>query len=120
MGPLSTRRFAPPMGGVRIPGAGAATGRAGRACPSLADVLDQSARASLRSACGRCADGWRRARVDGERVGLRDEPGLWLDVCEFERSPPVIRRALELCRGDLLEGPEDDWAMSAATAIASA
>ena len=79
------------------------------------DVLDQSARASLRSAL------WALRRqlgdalaVDGERVGLRDEPGLWVDVREFDRlatGDPAA--ALELCRGDLLEGVEDDWAVSA-------
>ncbi len=75
------------------------------------DVLDQSARASLRSAL------WSLRRqlgdslvVDGERIGLRDEGSLWVDAREFERlagSDP--RAALELCRGELLEGLEDDW-----------
>ena len=86
---------------------------AGRFWP---DVLDQSARASVRSAL------WVLRRllgdviaVDGDRVGLRDEPGVWVDVREFERlaagDDPAA--ALELCRGDLLEGLEDDWAVSA-------
>ena len=86
---------------------------AGRFWP---DVLDQSARASLRSALWvlrrRLGDA---VSVDGERVGLRDEPGVWVDVREFERlaagDDPAA--ALELCRGDLLEGLEDDWALSA-------
>ncbi len=79
------------------------------------DVLDQSARASLRSAL------WALRRqlgealvVDGERVGLGGPDGLWIDVVEFDRlagSDP--ERALELCRGELLEGIEDDWALSA-------
>ena len=79
------------------------------------DVLDQSARASLRSAL------WTLRRhlddalvVEGERIGLADEPDVWLDVREFERlagGDPA--GALELCRGDLLEGLEDDWAVSA-------
>jgi DNA-binding SARP family transcriptional activator/tetratricopeptide (TPR) repeat protein len=79
------------------------------------DVLDQSARASLRSALWvlrrRLGDA---LAIDGERAGLRDEPGLWVDVREFDRlaaGDPAA--ALELCRGDLLEGLEDDWAMSA-------
>jgi DNA-binding SARP family transcriptional activator/tetratricopeptide (TPR) repeat protein len=82
------------------------------------DVLDQSARASLRSAL------WVLRRqlgdaleVDGERVGLRSEPGLWVDVREFERLADDdggdAAAALALCRGDLLEGLEDDWAVSA-------
>lgn len=79
------------------------------------DVLDQSARASLRSAL------WTLRRhlddalvVEGERIGLADEPDVWLDVREFERhagGDPA--GALELCRGDLLEGLDDDWAVSA-------
>ena len=84
---------------------------AGRFWP---DVLDQSARASLRSAL------WalRRALgdaviVDGDRVGLAGEP--WVDVDEIrrlaERGDP--EPALALCRGELLEGLEDDWAVSA-------
>lgn len=80
------------------------------------DVLDQSARASLRSAL------WalRRALgdclvVDRERVWLRPDPDLWIDAREFERlavdSSP--EDALALCRGELLEGMEDEWALAA-------
>ena len=79
------------------------------------DVIDQSARGSLRSAL------WTLRRqvgdvidVDGERVGLSTHPGLWIDVREFERlakSDPAA--ALGLCRGELLEGLEDDWAVTA-------
>ncbi len=80
------------------------------------DVLDQSARASLRSAL------WTLRRqigdalkVDGERVGLADdEKAVWIDVREFERlAPSEPERALQLSRGDLLEGLEDDWAVEA-------
>ena len=79
------------------------------------DVLDQSARASLRSAL------WTLRRrlgerlvVDGERVCLSDEAGLWIDVRELERlAADSPDRALALCRGELLEGIEDDWALSA-------
>jgi DNA-binding SARP family transcriptional activator len=79
------------------------------------DVLDQSARASLRSAL------WALRRqlddalvVDGERVGLRDADGVWVDVREFERlAASSPERALELCRGELLEGLQDEWALSA-------
>jgi DNA-binding SARP family transcriptional activator len=79
------------------------------------DVLDQSARASLRSALWalRRALG-ERLVVDGERVGLSDPKGLWIDVREFEllvAEKPA--EALELCRGELLEGVEDEWALSA-------
>jgi DNA-binding SARP family transcriptional activator/tetratricopeptide (TPR) repeat protein len=80
------------------------------------DVLDQSARASLRSAL------WTLRRqlgdeivVEGERVGLHDDPDAWVDVREFERlTADDPEAALALCqRGDLLEGLEDDWAITA-------
>ena len=79
------------------------------------DVLDQSARASLRSAL------WTLRRqvgdaleVDGERVGLSGGPELWIDLREFDRlASDDPAGALELCRGDLLEGLEDDWAVAA-------
>lgn len=68
------------------------------------DVLDQSARASLRSAL------WSLRRqigdalvVDGDHVQLRDLE--WVDVRDGETS--------ELCRGELLEGVDDEWALQA-------
>ena len=79
------------------------------------DVLDRSARASLRSAL------WSLRRrigtsllVEGDHARLHDEGGVWVDAREFERlaaSEPLS--ALELCRGELLEGLEEDWARSA-------
>jgi DNA-binding SARP family transcriptional activator/tetratricopeptide (TPR) repeat protein len=79
------------------------------------DVLDQSARASLRSAL------WALRRqlggalvVDGARVGLNDAEGTWVDVREFDRLAETDpEAALELCRGELLEGLEDEWALAA-------
>ncbi len=79
------------------------------------DVLDQSARASLRSAL------WVLRRrlgepllVEGERVGLFDEEGVWVDVREFERlAENESLHALELCRDEPFEGIADDWALSA-------
>jgi len=79
------------------------------------DVLDQSARASLRSAL------WALRRrlgdalvVDAERVALADDRGLWVDLVEFERlAPEAPEQALALCRGELLEGVEDEWALAA-------
>ena len=80
------------------------------------DVLDPSARASLRSAL------WALRRqlgghliVDRERVALRVDPDPWIDVREFERlaAGASPEQALTLCRGDLLEGMEDEWALSA-------
>ncbi len=79
------------------------------------DVLDQSARASLAErAVGAAPPARRRPRGRRRASGLRDEPGLWVDVREFERlaaGDPAA--ALELCRGELLEGLEDDWAVAA-------
>ncbi|HWC86381.1 MAG TPA: AAA family ATPase [Solirubrobacteraceae bacterium] len=80
------------------------------------DVLDQSARASLRSAV------WALRRhlgdaleVDRERLALRSGDGLWIDVREFERlaGDGAAPDAWGLCRGELLEGMEDEWAMAA-------
>jgi DNA-binding SARP family transcriptional activator/tetratricopeptide (TPR) repeat protein len=79
------------------------------------DVLDQSARASVRSAL------WALRRelgdalaVDGERVGFSPAQGVWVDLHEFDRLAETDPdAALELCRGELLEGLEDDWAQAA-------
>ncbi|HEY2436694.1 MAG TPA: AAA family ATPase, partial [Solirubrobacteraceae bacterium] len=79
------------------------------------DVLDQSARASLRSAL------WALRRqigdclmVDGERVGLNPDDGIWIDAREFERLAEFDPgQAIELCRGELLDGVEDEWALAA-------
>ena len=52
--------------------------------------------------------------VEGDHAGLHDDDGVWVDAREFERlaaSEPLA--ALELCRGELLEGFEEDWARSA-------
>jgi DNA-binding SARP family transcriptional activator len=76
------------------------------------DVLDQSARASLRSAL------WALRRKIGDallvgpdRIALDAE---WIDAQEFERrAAEDPAAALELCRGELLEGLEDEWALLA-------
>jgi DNA-binding SARP family transcriptional activator/tetratricopeptide (TPR) repeat protein len=79
------------------------------------DVLDHSARASLRSAV------WALRRqlgdwlvVDRERVGLRADADLWIDAREFERlvGDALPGEALALCRGELLEGMEDEWVLA--------
>jgi DNA-binding SARP family transcriptional activator len=75
------------------------------------DVFDQSARASVRSAL------WALRRrlgdamvVDGEHVRLRD--GAWIDVAEFDRlAADDPDGALALCRAELLEGIDDEWAV---------
>jgi DNA-binding SARP family transcriptional activator len=83
------------------------------------DVLDSSARASLRSAI------WSLRRAlgaTGERVLLasRDEVGLeprevWTDVAEFGRlvDRGRLEEAVALGRGELLPGFEDGWAHEA-------
>jgi DNA-binding SARP family transcriptional activator len=80
------------------------------------DVLDASARASLRSAL------WALRRQLGEallvgrdHVALAEAPAPWVDVREFERltGGGDADAALALCRGALLEGLEDDWALVA-------
>jgi DNA-binding SARP family transcriptional activator len=79
------------------------------------DVLDASARASLRSALWtlrRAVGEW--LVVDRDRVGLCQDRPPWVDVREFERLAAQGRQqqALELCRGDLLEGLDDEWALA--------
>ena len=79
------------------------------------DVLDQSARASLRSAL------WTLRRqlgpavhVAANRVELTHPDGVWVDVREFDRlAVRAPERALALCRGTLLEGVADEWALLA-------
>jgi DNA-binding SARP family transcriptional activator/tetratricopeptide (TPR) repeat protein len=93
----------------------APVGRAELATRFWPDVLDQSARASLRSALWtlrrRLGD---RLVVEGERVGLSDGAELWIDAREFDRlAADSPEQALALCRGELLEGIEDDWALLA-------
>ena len=92
--------------------AGRPVSRAELASTFWPDGLDQSARASLRSAL------WALRReiggrlvVDGEYVALDD---VWVDVREFDRlSTEDPAGALALCRRDLLEGVEEEWALQA-------
>ncbi len=82
------------------------------------DVLDESARTSLRSALsalrrslGPEAD--RYLVATRERAGLTDHVDT--DVAEFERLRDAERleEAVELWRGDLLAGLDDDWVLVA-------
>lgn len=84
--------------------AGRSVSRAELANAFWPDVRDQSARASLRSAL------WALRRqigdslvVDGDWVSLHD--AAWLDVRDGDM--------IDLCRGELLEGLEDEWALQA-------
>src|SRR6202044_3761087 len=79
------------------------------------EVRDSSARASLRNAI------WAIRRSLGteaseavlatrERVGL-DAPRVWIGASAFREhmENERIEEALELCRGELLAGLEDEW-----------
>ncbi len=80
------------------------------------DVLDESARTSLRSALaalrralGPESERYVLATRDG--VGLADASLVWTDVAEFERCVEEgrLEDALALARGELLPGLDDDW-----------
>jgi class 3 adenylate cyclase/DNA-binding SARP family transcriptional activator/tetratricopeptide (TPR) repeat protein len=82
------------------------------------DVLDESARTSLRAALaairrslGRDADEYLIATR--ERVGLSD--GVKVDAAEFEQLVTAgrLEAAIALWRGDLLTGLDDDWVLVA-------
>ena len=86
---------------------------AGRLWP---DVLDESARTSLRSALsalrralGTDADRYLLTNRDG--VALAGPDQVWTDVGEFQRlvAEGRLENALELSRGDLLQNLDDDW-----------
>jgi DNA-binding SARP family transcriptional activator len=85
------------------------------------DVLDVSARRSMRSAL------WALRRALGpaaggvlagtrDRVGLLPGPGLWIDREAFCAllAQDRLEEAVALCRGDLLAGLDDPWALEAA------
>src|SRR3954471_20792142 len=81
------------------------------------DVLDSSARASLRSAMWSLRRalgeaGERHLVATRERVGLE---GAEVDVLELDElvRRGELERAVDLCDGELLTGLEDDWAFEA-------
>ena len=80
------------------------------------DVLDSSARASLRNALWALrkaladeADGALIATRD--RVGLAGSPDVWVDATEFRQHVAAgeLEEALALCRGDVLAGLDEEW-----------
>jgi DNA-binding SARP family transcriptional activator len=89
--------------------------RAALAARFWPDVLDESARTSLR---GALAD-IRRAIGPAHLVATRESAGLagdpWTDAAAFAALVAAGRdaEALELCRGDLLAGLDDDWIVAA-------
>jgi DNA-binding SARP family transcriptional activator len=90
--------------------------RSGLAARFWPDVLDESARTSLRSALSalRRALGPRGERyviATRDEIGLADGSLVWTDVAEFERcvEEDRLQDALALGRGELLSGLDDDW-----------
>ena len=80
------------------------------------DVLDESARTSLRSALSALrralgADADRYLLAGRDTVALAGPDQVWTDVGEFERlvTEGRFEDALELARGELLEDLDDDW-----------
>jgi DNA-binding SARP family transcriptional activator/tetratricopeptide (TPR) repeat protein len=87
------------------------------------DVLDTSARASLRSALwalrralGPSGDAY--LVTTGDRVGLDPGRPLWVDALTFDRlvSEGRLEEAVALCGGPLLAGIDEDWALRASDA----
>jgi len=78
------------------------------------DVLDSSARASLRTALselrGALGPAAVHVRATRESVALGGE-GLWVDLRAFSELIAAGRReeALALCRGEVLEGLDEEW-----------
>jgi DNA-binding SARP family transcriptional activator/tetratricopeptide (TPR) repeat protein len=100
------------------PGLHAREALAGRLRP---DVLDDSARQSLRQAA------WGlRAAVGDDLVATRDAIGFGqaveVDVLVFDAAAAAgdLDAALAVCRGELLAGLEDDWVLQARDAHAVA
>jgi DNA-binding SARP family transcriptional activator/tetratricopeptide (TPR) repeat protein len=84
------------------------------------DVLDASARASLRNAVWALRRGLGPAAddhliADRDWIGLRAGASLWVDALEFEELARSGRgpEAVALCRGDLLAGVEEEWVYAA-------
>lgn len=97
------------------PGMHARSELAGRFWP---DVLDQSARGSLRAALTELrtalGDGAGPLVAGRETVGLAGDD-LWVDVREFERrlAAGELEEAIELGSGRLLARIDDEWALAA-------
>jgi DNA-binding SARP family transcriptional activator len=80
------------------------------------DVLDESARTSLRSALSALrralgADADRYLLATRDTVALAGPDQVWTDVGEFDQllTEGQLEDALELARGELLEDLDDDW-----------
>jgi DNA-binding SARP family transcriptional activator len=80
------------------------------------DVLDSSARASLRNALWALrralgADASNALIASRDRVGLQGPPCVWVDATAFSEylSAGRLEDALALCRGELLGGWDEEW-----------
>jgi class 3 adenylate cyclase len=80
------------------------------------DVLDESARTSLRSALVALRraigpDSERYLLATRDEVGLADESLVWTDLSEFNRcvQDGRLQDALKVAQGELLSGLDDDW-----------
>jgi class 3 adenylate cyclase len=90
--------------------------RSGLAARFWPDVLDESARTSLRSALSALRralgpDGERYLLATRDEVGLADGSLVWTDLGEFDRCVEEgrLEESLELSRGELLAGLDEDW-----------
>ena len=82
------------------------------------DVLDESARSSLRQAAWALRPALGEAlQADRGSIGLADED-VWVDARDFERlgANGDGEAALALVRGALLAGLDDEWVLDARTA----
>src|SRR5918994_1401746 len=81
------------------------------------DVLDQSARLSLRTALSTLRDALgeeaRAVAATREQIGLA--PDVWVDIHSFDRLVAAgrLEEAVELHRGDLLPELDQDWVLEA-------
>ena len=87
------------------------------------DVLDESARASLRVALTELRQALGPAAATWSPLGRRSRstgPGLAVDTREFERrsTTAIPCAALEACAAPILDGFDDDWAYEAREAHA--
>ena len=90
--------------------------RAGLSARFWPDVLDESARTSLRSALSALRralgpDSERYLLATRDEIGLADDSLVWTDLGEFDRRVEEgrLEEALELSRGELLVGLDEDW-----------
>ena len=84
------------------------------------DVLDESARSSLRTTLATLRRELGPAAADvitatRERIGIEPGPDVAIDLPEFEDlvSRGELREAATLCRGELLADLDDDWVYEA-------